>query len=98
MPNLLKIFRIVAFSEGVSYILFGITMPLKYWYKMPEPNFYVGMAHGLLFGVYCLMGLMLAIQYRWSLIKMALVFGASLLPFGTFIADKPLFNEKKTVR
>lgn len=98
MFNLLNIFRKIAIAEGISYILFGITMPLKYFYDMPEPNFYVGMAHGLLFGIYCLFMLILSIQFRWSFLKIVLVFAASLLPIGTFIAHKPLYNERQTLK
>ena len=41
--------RIVAFVEGCSYLLLGITMVLKYRFSMPRPNYVVGMAHGVLF-------------------------------------------------
>ena len=47
-------FRILAFMEGLSFLLIlFITMPLKYLYEMPEPNLVVGMAHGVLFVVIC---------------------------------------------
>jgi integral membrane protein len=95
MSNTLRIFKIVAFAEGISYILFGISMPLKYVYSIPEPNFVVGLAHGLLFSLYCLLVLILFFQLKWSIAKTALVFLVSLLPFGTFIAEKRLFNDKK---
>ena len=94
MSNTLRIFKIVAFAEGISYILFGISMPLKYVYSIPEPNFVVGLAHGLLFSLYCLLVLILFFQLKWSIAKTALVFLVSLLPFGTFIAEKRLFNDK----
>ena len=95
MSNILRIFKIVAFAEGISYILFGISMPLKYVYSIPEPNFVVGLAHGLLFSLYCLLVLILFFQLKWSIAKTALVFLVSLVPFGTFIAEKRLFNDKK---
>ena len=47
---MLKLFRATAILEGISYLaLFGITMPLKYWAGIPEPNKIVGYAHGVLF-------------------------------------------------
>jgi integral membrane protein len=95
MSNTLRIFKIVAFTEGISYILFGISMPLKYVYSIPEPNFVVGLAHGLLFSLYSLLVLILFFQLKWSIAKTALVFLVSLVPFGTFIAEKRLFNDKK---
>jgi integral membrane protein len=97
MSATLKFFRIVAFAEGISYILFGISMPLKYVYEIPEPNFVVGLAHGLLFSLYCLMTLILFFELKWTYAKTALVFLVSLIPFGTFLAERRLFNNKKGI-
>ena len=88
-------FRTIAFLEGCSFILFGITMPLKYMMGIPKPNYFVGMAHGVLFISYVLLLALVTIQYKWSLKKTALAFIASLIPFGTFYADKKLFREQE---
>jgi integral membrane protein len=85
-------FRTVAFLEGCSFILFGITMPLKYMLGFPKPNYFVGMAHGVLFILYVFLLALVAYQYKWSLTKIALAFLASFVPFGTFYADKKLFR------
>jgi integral membrane protein len=85
-------FRIIAFLEGCSFILFGITMPLKYVLKMPKPNYFVGMAHGVLFIAYVVLLALVVIQYKWSFKKAILAFLASFVPFGTFYADKKLFR------
>ena len=61
-------------------------MPMKYFYEMPEPNFYIGMAHGLLFLFYCALGLSCAIQYQWKIGFSVMVFLASLIPLGTFLS------------
>jgi integral membrane protein len=46
--------RIVAFLEGVSYlVLLGIAMPLKYIAGIPQAVRVVGMAHGVLFVLVC---------------------------------------------
>lgn len=88
-------FRIIAFLEGCSFLLIGFTMILKYKYEMPGPNYVVGMIHGLLFILYVGMLLHVAYVYKWSFTKVALGFLASLIPFGTFYADKKLFREEK---
>ena len=86
--TLLKTFRYIAILEGISFLLlFGITMPLKHFYTMPEPNYYIGMAHGLLFLLYCAVGLSSAIQYQWKIGFSVMVFLASLVPFGTFYLE-----------
>ncbi len=84
--------RIVAFLEGCSYLLLGITMILKYKFSMPQPNYVVGLAHGLLFVLYVILLLQVAFLHRWSLLKLFSGFVASLVPFGTFYADKKLFR------
>tara|TARA_B100000963_G_scaffold68644_1_gene56830 strand:+ start:1922 stop:2200 length:279 start_codon:yes stop_codon:yes gene_type:complete len=91
--TLIKTFRYIAILEGISYLLFGITMPLKYFYATPEPNFYIGMAHGLLFLLYCALGLSSAIQYRWKISFSIMVFIASLIPFGTFYLETRYLKE-----
>jgi integral membrane protein len=86
-------FRLVAILEGCSFLLFAITMPLKYMMDYPKPNYFIGMAHGILFLLYIVLLLQVSIQYKWSIKKMFLAFIASLVPFGTFIADKKLYRE-----
>ena len=85
--------RIVAFIEGCSYLLLGFTMILKYKFSMPEPNYIVGLAHGILFVLYVVLLIQVSFLHKWSLLKMFLAFLASLVPFGTFYADKVLFRE-----
>jgi len=84
--------RIIAFMEGCSYLLFAITMPLKYMYDIKGPNKVIGMAHGLLFVIYILLVIKVALQDKWPLLKIFWAFLASIVPFGTFYADKKLFR------
>ncbi|MEY3056582.1 MAG: hypothetical protein RIT41_352 [Bacteroidota bacterium] len=87
--------RIVAFMEGCSFLLLGFTMILKYKFSMPQPNYIVGLAHGILFVLYIFLLLQVSFLHRWSIFKMFMAFIASLIPFGTFYADKVLFRELK---
>ena len=45
--------RLLALLEGISYLLLGITMPIKYKLGIPEPNFYVGMGAWMAFYFIC---------------------------------------------
>ena len=97
MTDLLKTslgrLRIVAFTEGLSFlILLGIAMPLKYIANMPEAVRIVGMAHGVLFVLYVVLLIQVAIERSWSLKITLLAFVASLIPFGTFYADAKWFR------
>lgn len=87
----LSIFKKVAIAEGVSYLaLLLIAMPLKYFAGMPLAVKYTGWAHGLLFVLYVIFVIMCAMEYKWKLGKIILVFLASLLPFAPFIVEKRL--------
>jgi integral membrane protein len=86
--------RIVAFLEGMSFlILLGIAMPLKYLADMPAAVRVVGMAHGVLFVAYVIVLYLVWDEHRWPFWKAFLAFLASLIPFGTFYADKKWFRK-----
>lgn len=86
--------RVVGFLEGVSFlVLLGIAMPLKYLAGQPEAVKAVGMAHGVLFVLYVLLVLQVSILRSWSWGKALLALVVSFIPFGTFWAEKRLFQE-----
>ena len=86
--------RIIAFTEGLSFlILLGIAMPLKYIMDLPQAVRIVGMAHGVLFILYVVLLIQVAIEKSWSFKKSILAFIASFIPFGTFYADAKWFRE-----
>ncbi|WAC09684.1 DUF3817 domain-containing protein [Dyadobacter pollutisoli] len=85
--------RIVAFLEGVSYlILLGIAMPLKYIVGIPQAVRVVGMAHGVLFVLFVILLIQVATERSWTFKKSFLSFLSSLVPFGTFYADAKWFR------
>ncbi|WP_221393320.1 DUF3817 domain-containing protein [Dyadobacter sp. NIV53] len=86
--------RIVAILEGISFlVLLGIAMPLKYLAGIPEVVRVVGMAHGVLFVLYVILLIQVAIEKSWSFKKSILAFIASFIPFGTFYADSKWFRD-----
>ena len=82
-------FRIVAFLEGVSYILLlFIAVPLKYW---GEDDSYVGslgMSHGLLFISYLILAFLIKDDEHWKSKDFGIILLASILRFGTFYVDR----------
>ena len=93
MKIALNSLRIIGLLEGISYlVLLGIAMPLKYYFNEPEMVKTVGMAHGVLFVGYVIALLIVHILYKWNLGKTTGAFIASLVPFGTFYADKKWFK------
>ena len=85
--------RIIGFLEGCSFLILGITMILKYKFMMPQPNYVVGMFHGVLFIAYVFWVIQVALSKKWSFLITFLSLAASLIPFGTFIADKKIFSK-----
>ena len=82
-------FRIIAFLEGVSYILLlFIAVPIKYSSGDPTYVKLLGMPHGLLFVAYLVVAFLIKDDEQWSGKDFGIVMIASLLPFGTFYIDK----------
>ena len=89
----LGLLRIIGLLEGVSYLLLlGVAMPLKYGADYSDPIYPTGLAHGLLFSLYIFFVFLVAYQLKWKFNTFALALIASLLPFGTFVADKRIFR------
>jgi integral membrane protein len=84
----MKAFRIVAFLEGISFLLLlGIAVPLKHIYGYEHATQEVGMAHGVLFMAYIALLYFEQNKRNWDWKTSVLLFIAALLPFGTFVAD-----------
>jgi len=88
-------FRVIAILEGISYLLLGVTMPLKYMMEIPEPNYIVGMIHGILFIAYMLLALQAIFTFKWKISTSLIVLAASLIPFGTFYADAKILKPQQ---
>lgn len=87
--------RMIAFIEGLSYlVILGVTMPMKYWMDIPEPNRFVGMLHGVFFVLYILAVLQSSILSQWSKMKLIMSLFVSVIPFGTFWADYKWFSKE----
>ena len=81
--------RIIAFAEGMSFlILLFIAMPLKYIWQQPQAVRNFGSLHGLLFVLYILLVVLCSVEYRWKFWKVGILLLISVIPFGTFYADK----------
>jgi integral membrane protein len=87
--------RIVAGLEGVSYlVLLGVAMPLKYLAGMPIAVRVVGLAHGLLFMAFIAAVAHVAMTERWDVRRILGALVASIVPFGTFVLDRSLREDR----
>ncbi len=86
---MLKPFRIIAFLEGVSYILLlFIATPIKHFAGNDAYVKLLGMPHGLLFVAYIALAILLKTTYKWDSKTFVIILLAALIPFGTFYIDK----------
>ncbi|WP_338814576.1 DUF3817 domain-containing protein [Bernardetia sp. Wsw4-3y2] len=96
--KLLQFLRILGVVEGISFlVILFVTMPLKYIWEMREPNQIVGMAHGVLFIAYCVLVVIVGYRFKWKLLTIFWALLASIIPFGTFVADKKIFKEEQNI-
>lgn len=83
--NNVKKFGQINSIEGYSYLLLlFIAMPMKYVFGYPMAVKIVGMAHGVLFIIFCLLLLQAWKEAKWEFKESVIFFIASLIPFGTF--------------
>lgn len=88
---MLRIFKLTAILEGISYILLFANMlllkpsNLELYKQLLYP---IGMSHGVLFVGYIGLAIILKKTMRWNYISFLIILLASLLPFGTFYVDK----------
>ncbi len=92
-----SLFRIIGILEGISYlVLFGNMLIVKNMnfelYK--KLLFPIGMSHGILFVAYIVLAYLLKVEEKWSWEKFFYISTSSVIPFGTFYADKNWLNKK----
>ena len=83
------LFRIIAFLEGVSYILL-MSVGLYFKYQLGDPSYVklLGMPHGLLFVSYLIFAFLIRNDENWEGKDFGIILLASILPFGTFYIDQ----------
>tara|TARA_X000000368_G_scaffold418734_1_gene419651 strand:- start:3357 stop:3638 length:282 start_codon:yes stop_codon:yes gene_type:complete len=86
---MLKLFRVIAFFEGISYILLlFIAVPIKYVFDDPTYVKMLGMPHGVLFMIYIIFSFIVNIKLKWNMKELFIILIASLVPLGTFYVDR----------
>tara|TARA_B110000881_G_scaffold47970_1_gene40239 strand:- start:193 stop:477 length:285 start_codon:yes stop_codon:yes gene_type:complete len=89
--KMLTVFRLIAFFEGLSYILLlFVGVPLKYLNDDVTLVKTLGMPHGFLFMAYIAFVIVLCFDHPWFKKHFILISLASIIPFGTFIVEHKL--------
>ncbi|HKO76529.1 MAG TPA: DUF3817 domain-containing protein [Flavobacterium sp.] len=88
---MLKIFKVTAILEGISYLVLFSNM---LFIKPTNMELYktllypIGMSHGILFIGYVLLAFLLKKSQKWDFKTFGIIQIASLVPFGTFYIEK----------
>ena len=84
----MKLFRIIALLEGLSYILLlFVAVPVKYSLGDPTYVKLLGMPHGILFVAYIGFAFYFKQEQNWSIKTLTIILLGSVIPFGTFYVD-----------
>jgi integral membrane protein len=95
----LRQLRVVAYTEGISYLLLlGVAMPLKYLADLPLAVRVMGSVHGALFVAFAIVLARAAWSRKWPVTRPAWMFVSSLVPFGMVVLDRALQREIRAVR
>jgi integral membrane protein len=88
---MLRIFKVTAILEGISYLVLFSNM---LFIKPTNMELYktllypIGMSHGILFIGYVLLAVLLKKSQKWDFKTFGIIQIASLVPFGTFYVEK----------
>lgn len=94
MFSYINIFRVVAFFEGISYLLLlFVATPIKYLANDAQYVKLLGMPHGILFMAYLVLAFVYKKDFSWNNKQFGIVLVASIIPFGTFYVDKHYLNQ-----
>lgn len=92
---MIKSFKIIAFLEGVSYLLLlFVAVPIKYMAGQEYLVKMFVMPHGLLFVAYLIMAFLLKDDMKWDTKNLLIVLVCSILPFGTFWMERKYLKGK----
>jgi integral membrane protein len=95
----LRHLRLIGLLEGLSFLaLLFIAMPLKYLLGLPIAVRVAGSVHGLLFLLFAAALFRVALERDWPARRSLAAFGASLVPWGTFVLDRQHQRELELAR
>lgn len=91
----MKLFRIIALLEGLSYILLlFVAIPIKYSIGDTTYVKLLGMPHGILFVAYLGFTFYFKQEQNWSMKTLTIVLLGSVMPFGTLYVDNKYLRIK----
>jgi integral membrane protein len=87
--------RLSGMIEGLSFLVLTMAaMPMKYIYGDPSWVKVVGQAHGLLWIVFVFTLIDAKSDKGWTIKQALIPFIASMLPFGPFLVDRKIKEDR----
>lgn len=81
-------FRGAAYVTGVGLLVLCFVMVLHYGFDNPEPSAVYSPIHGVLYMIYVVLTIDLAIKARWSVKRAIGVLLAGVVPFLSFVVER----------
>ncbi|MFD9958977.1 DUF3817 domain-containing protein [Amycolatopsis sp. NPDC058986] len=81
-------FRVSAYVTGIGLLGLCFVMVLRYGFALPEPSAIYSPIHGVLYMIYLVLTIDLAIKARFSIKGTVLVLLAGCVPFVSFLVER----------
>lgn len=81
-------YRVLAYATGVALLGLTVAFILKYAAAEPGMMSWIGVTHGVLYMLYLVVAIDLALKARWSIKGTVLVLIAGTIPFLSFVAER----------
>lgn len=88
-------FRAAAYVTGVGLLGLCVVMGIRYLGDNPEPSAIYSPIHGVLYMIYLVLTIDLAIKARWSIKGTVLVLLAGCVPFVSFLVERRVTHRVK---
>jgi integral membrane protein len=91
-------FRTAAYVTGVGLLGLCFVMILRYAFDNPEPSAIYSPIHGVIYMIYLVLTIDLALKARWSIKGTVLVLLAGCVPFVSFLVERRVSHRVKDGR
>ncbi len=89
---MLNLFRIASLAEGISLL---VILSVTAGFISRDYVFVLGMTHGVLFMVYCVLSLLVSHRQDWSVATWLLTLLAGMIPFAFLLVENFLGKEQR---
>jgi integral membrane protein len=87
---MLNLFRIASLAEGVSLL---VILSVTAGFISRDYVFVLGMTHGVLFMIYCVLSLLVSHRQGWSVLTWLATVAAGMIPFAFVLMERFLEKE-----